>query len=633
MSTPDAQPPATAADQGPSARRGQALRQHAEAIEATFPEPSAASLARREALSWEDTERMLHELRVHQIELEMQNEELRRAQTILDSERARYFDLYDLAPVGYCTLSEQGLILQANLATATLLSGVRKALIAQPISRFILKADQDVYYLHRRKVLETRTPQACELRMVKCDGTSFWAHLASTAAHEVDGVLVLRVVLSDVSERKSAEAEQASCDQALQKKNVELERAKVVAEKANLAKSEFLSSMSHELRTPLSAILGFAQLLESGSPPPTLAQQRSIAQILKAGWHLLGLINEVLDLALIESGKLLLAVEPVPLHEIMSECRDMVEPLAEQHGVRLSFGEIENSCCVQADRKRLKQILINLLANAIKYNRADGAVAVEFSPSPPEAIRISVRDTGAGLNQEQLAQLFQPFNRLGQEATSEEGTGIGLVMCQRLIESLGGVIGVDSTAGEGSTFWIELTLSSAGPASVGASASASTAPAQAAVRVVEPWCTLLYIEDNTANLMLVEEIIARRDDIRLLSARDGQRGIAMARAYRPDVILMDISLPDISGLEALKVLAGDPATAHIPVMALSANALPRDIEEGLKAGFFRYLTKPIGVTEFMETLDVALAFARKGAGKHASAGPNGHRESHTRLSP
>ncbi len=580
-----------------------ARRQQAEA---RFLAKAAPPSERRQALSLDDTGLMLHELRVHQIELEMQNEELRQAQLALDIERARYFDLYDLAPVGYCTLSDAGLIRQANLTAASLLGDSRSRLAGQPISRFIARADQDIYYLHHKRALENGEPQACELRMVKADGTSFWAHLASTAAPEADGG-VLRLVLSDISERKHAEAERARFEQVLQEQNAELERARRVAEKANRAKSEFLSNMSHDLRTPLTAILGFAQLMESGSPPPTPSQARSIAQILKAGWYLLGLINEVLDLSLIESGRLLLAMESVSLPELMAECQGLVEPQAIEHGVSVSFPRFDRPCLVQADRRRLLQVLTNLLSNAIKYNHAGGTVAVTCRPRLPEVWRISVRDSGPGLSPAQLAQLFEPFNRLGQEVGGEEGTGIGLVVCKRLVELMHGVIGVDSRVGGGSTFWIELPVAAAAQA---AAAAAATSVPQCLPDEGSSPRTLLYVEDNPANLMLVEEIVARRSDLRLLSARDGRGGVDTARACRPEVILMDISLPDISGIEALKMLADDPATAHIPVIALSANAMPCDIENGLRAGFFRYLTKPIRIDEFSAALDLALAFAR-----------------------
>ncbi len=437
---------------GDATAAAQTLRQQAEG---RFPEKAARSPLDPEALSPEATRQMVHELQVHQIELEMQNEELRESQAALDGARARYFDLYDLAPVGYCTVSEQGLILQCNLTLAGLLGVARGVLVNQPFSRMILKLDQDTYYLLRKQLVVGGEPRSCELRMLKQFGAQCWAHLTATVARQ-DGAQVLRIVLSDISERKRVEAQRERLDQALRNKNVELASATLAAEKANQAKSDFLSSMSHELRTPLHAILGFAQLIEAGAPEPTPAQKRSIDQILKAGWHLLELINEILDLSVIESGKLSLLLEPVSLAEVLAECELMMEPQAQTSGIRVAMGKLGTGCFVNAERLRLKQVLINLLTNAIKYNKAGGAVAVECTARPPDSIRISVRDTGAGLAPKQLAQLFQPFNRLGQDARAEEGTGIGLVVSKRLIELMGGEIGVESTLGEGSVFWIEL---------------------------------------------------------------------------------------------------------------------------------------------------------------------------------
>jgi signal transduction histidine kinase/CheY-like chemotaxis protein len=434
-----------------------------------------------------------------------------------------------------------------------------------------------------------------ELTYICKDGSRFPAIVSITALRDDYGNIIGYLLIgTDNSVRKQVESD--------------LHNAMAVAEKANLAKSDFLSSMSHELRTPLSAILGFAQLIESGSPPPTTTQKRSVDQILKAGWYLLDLINEILDLALIESGKLSLSLEPISLSEVMRECQAMIEPQAQKRGICVAFHHIEGRYFVEADRTRVKQVLINLLSNAIKYNKGGGTVVVDCIAESPARIRICVKDSGDGLTADKLTQLFQPFNRLGQEASVEEGTGIGLVVCKRLVELMGGAIGVESTVGKGSVFWIDLNLT-AEPQPV-AGAAEPSASAQAPVPADAQTRTLLYVEDNPANLMLVEDLIARRPDIRLLSARDGNRGIEIARASRPDVILMDINLPGISGITALRILADDPVTAHIPVIALSANAMPRDVERGLQAGFFRYLTKPLKVNEFMDTLDVTLNFAK-----------------------
>ena len=393
-------------------------------------------------------------------------------------------------------------------------------------------------------------------------------------------------------------------EQALQETNVEMESAKSAAEKANLAKSDFLSGMSHELRSPLNAILGFAQLMDTASPPPSDLQKESITQILQAGWHLLKLINEILDLAVVESGKVSLSLEPVSLPEVLLECQTMMEAQAQQRGIVMTFPQFKEPSFVWADQTRLKQIVINLLSNAIKYNRASGQVTVDYTVVSTECIRISFKDTGAGLSAEKIAQLFQPFNRLGQEAGIVAGTGIGLVVTKQLVELMDGLMGVDSTVDQGSVFWVELHSTPAPELKV--IASVEQAPKLVIRPIDAPQKILLYIEDNLANMRLVERLIDRRTDIKLLKAVDGLQGIALARATLPDVILMDINLPGISGIDALKVLQEDASTAHIPVVAISANAMSRDIEVGRQLGFFRYLTKPIVVEEFMSTLDLAL---------------------------
>ncbi|MFZ2655516.1 MAG: PAS domain S-box protein [Victivallales bacterium] len=502
------------------------------------------------------------------------------------------------------TTNPSGIITDINKQMETLTGCTRDELIGAPFKNYF--TDPDRAEASIKLVLSEKKVNDYELTAHDRDGKETVVSYNATTFYDRDRKLQgVVAVARDVTERKRV-------DLVLQKYNVELESAKSVAEKANLAKSDFLSSMSHELRSPLNAILGFAQLMDSSaSPLPTNSQKENIGQILQAGWHLLKLINEILDLAVIESGKVSLSPESVSLAEVMSECQNMMEAQAQQRGIRLSFPRFDKPFFVKADRTRLKQIIINLLSNAIKYNRDDGAVVVDCTANASNRVRISVSDTGAGLSPEKLAQLFQPFNRLGQEAGGVAGTGIGLVVTKRLAELMDGVLGVESKVGEGSVFWCELKSSSAphlvveeGEAKVEAFVLPQL-PAGAAQH------TLLYVEDNPANMKMVEQLIGRFPDMRLLTAVNGILGIDLARSTLPNVILMDINLPGISGIEALKILKKDPATAHIPVVALSANAMPRDIEKGLDAGFFRYITKPIKVKEFMETLNEALEHAEK----------------------
>jgi PAS domain S-box-containing protein len=498
-------------------------------------------------------------------------------------------------------LDSEGRVVSWNSGAQRIKGYSAEEIVGQHFSRFYPPAD-----------IERGTPQhdldsaAAEGRFevegwrMRKDGSMFWANVVFTAIRDPAGnARGFAKLTRDLTERRQVEQT--------------LTLAKGAAEKANLAKSEFLSSMSHELRSPLNAILGFAQLMESDATPATPSQKASIDEILRAGWYLLELINEILDLAQIESGKLSLSPEPTSLAEVILECQAMIEPQAQARGISMTFPQFDVPCFVAADRTRLKQVLINLLSNAIKYNTAGGTVVVDRAGSTAERIRLNVRDSGAGLSPEKLAQLFQPFNRLGQEHGAEQGTGIGLVMSKRLVELMGGVLSVESTVGVGSVFSWELDAAAAPELEAKPAEPEPAALAHTQAQPGAPLRTLLYVEDNPANLKLVEQLIARRPTIRLLTAVDGNMGIQLARANQPDVILMDINLPGISGIEALKILRDDPKTAHIPIVALSANAMPRDIERGLAAGFFSYLTKPIKVKEFMEALDAAL-----GAG-HAHA--------------
>ena len=383
------------------------------------------------------------------------------------------------------------------------------------------------------------------------------------------------VLFYDTTERKQGE--------------LALEAAKAEAEAANRAKSDFLLSMSHELRSPLSAMLGFTQLVEAGTPPPTPTQHDSLQQVLRAGWYLLGLINEILDLTTIESGKTVMSPQSMSLQDVLDDCRAMIEPQAQDRGIRIDFAPVEQPCFVQADPTRTKQVLINLLINAIKYNRRAGRVTVRCAATPGPRVRVSVEDTGPGLSAAQIAQLFQPFSRLGEEAGTESGTGIGLVISKRLVEMMGGTIGVDSTPGAGSHFWFE--LDAAQPA-----LDDSVFPAH----------TVLYVADDPGHLPRLERLVARRARTCLLRARDIEIGVKMARSARPDVILVSVRHSDPGGLEALQLLARDPSTTHIPLIALAPDALPCDTEAGLARGYSGFLTQALHGEAFADALDLAL---------------------------
>ena len=501
------------------------------------------------------------------------------------------------------TTDPSGIITDVNKQMEELTGNQRDSLIGTPFKDYF--TDPEFAAAGIKRVLSEKIISDYELTARNKSGKETVVSInAATFYHRDNKLQGIFYGARDVTERNRL-------NQKLLEKNIELENAKAVAEKANLAKSDFLSSMSHELRTPLGAILGFAQLMESSTPAPLPAQKRSITQILKAGWYLLELINEILDLALIESGKLPMSVEVVSLSEVMQECVLMSEPQAKIHDINVIFNRSTTKDFLHVDRTRLKQVIINLLSNAIKYNRKGGSVILEHSQSSDDMVRFSVRDTGEGLSAEQLGQLFQPFNRLGQEANNQQGTGIGLVVSKRLVESMGGVIGVQSTVGVGSVFWFELQRTDEPVSKLASTAVMVTQPRQH--EDPEHLQTLLYVEDNPANLMLVENIISRRPNLRFLSAADAIQGIEMAHTHQPDIILMDINLPGISGLVALKILRESPITASIPVVALSANAIPRDIKKGLDAGFFHYLTKPLRINEFLKTVDIALDHANKSA--------------------
>lgn len=384
----------------------------------------------------------------------------------------------------------------------------------------------------------------------------------------------------------------------------ELIKARYNAEKANKAKSEFLSSMSHELRTPMNAIIGFGQLLSLDIEDET--HKDSVQEIINAGKHLLSLINEILDLSAIESGNISLNIENINLQSLINECISLIKPLTQTQHIRI-INQIENSKTLQirADRNKLKQVLLNLLSNAVKYNRIEGKITIGCEHRPGEQLRVFIVDTGQGLSAQKLGLIFEPFERAGAERSNIEGTGIGLVITKKLVEIMGGSIGVESKPGVGSSFWIDVNIShtsSFTPEKPQKDASTNLVTAQPSSEK-----TVLYIEDNPANLRLIEKTIQSKTPYSFIYAQDATTGIELAESQNPDLILMDINLPDIDGHEAFRRIKNSPKFHHTPILAVSANAMPQDIEQGLATGFNDYLSKPIDVENLILCLRKHLA--------------------------
>jgi PAS domain S-box-containing protein len=417
---------------------------------------------------------------------------------------------------------------------------------------------------------------------VRKDGSPFWANVVITALYDRDGQLNgFGKVTRDMTERRLAEQAERE--------------AREAAERANRVKSEFLSGMSHELRTPLNGVLGFAQLLALDDLSDQ--QRDAVEQIAKAGELLLGLVDELLDISRIEADQMTVSLEPVHVGALLADCLELIRPIAAEHGVRL-VGPPERQADVYAvaDQQRLKQVVMNLLSNAIKYNRPGGTARVGVVVSD-QRVRVVVSDTGPGLHAEEMARLFTPFERLGAAGTGIAGTGLGLALSKRLVELMRGTVEVTSSFGAGSTFSVEL------PLTTGPDLAGGDARERAATRLP----TVLYIEDNVANLHLVETILSRSGKVEMVTAMQGQLGLELARTQTPNLILLDLHLPDMDGEDVAHVLLNDAATRDIPIVVLSADAYSSVRRRLLGLGVAAYITKPFNVKDMIETVERLLA--------------------------
>jgi signal transduction histidine kinase/ActR/RegA family two-component response regulator len=450
------------------------------------------------------------------------------------------------------------------------------------------RADQKRIRMQQADAVYNRVPYSHEFTVVWPDGTERRIAARGSVLDGPDGSLRMIGVNWDVTEQRRAE-------QTL--------LAKEAAEQASRAKSEFLSRMSHELRTPLNAILGFAQLLLLDAPEELSSEQRNrLDRIQVAGWHLLELINEVLDLSRIEAGAVKLGNEPIVLSDMVSECMDLILPQAQNAGLALATDTARaEGIIVMADRTRLKQVMLNLLSNAIKYNFAGGSITVGVARGAGNTVELFVRDTGRGMSAAQLSRLYEPFDRLGVDTTGIEGTGIGLAISRRLVELMHGTIHVTSEPGVGSEFRVKLPRAPAN--ATPRIRNTDTSPQLPAMPDSEHFATVLYIEDNPLNRLLIEQYLMLRPAWTLVHAEDGASGVLLARTLQPDLTLVDINLPDFDGFEVVRRLQADPLTESLEFVALSANAMPQDIDRAKEAGFVDYWTKPIAVEDFLTKLD------------------------------
>jgi PAS domain S-box-containing protein len=516
-----------------------------------------------------------------------------------------YRQLIDTAPDAMVVVGPDARIQFVNRQTEAMFGYERRELIGEYLDVLIPHRFHKTHLGHVQRFIAhpTLRPMGSGLELFgrRRDGSELAIEVSLSPLQNEQGMTV-SASIRDISARKQMEAE-LRVEQA--RRSAELSEARALAEAASAAKSDFLSSMSHELRTPLNAILGFAQLLVRDQRDPLSARHKQrVEHILKGGEHLLRLINDILDLSRIEAGGISMSTEPVNVAEVLDEVERTLQTLAQRYQIALERSPLPRELpLVSADRTRLMQIVMNLGSNAVKYNRPLGKVVFDVSETETNQVRISVRDFGIGIPLDKQPSLFQPFQRAGQETGPIEGTGIGLVITKRLAHMMGGDVGFESEPGKGSTFWVTL------PAH--ASKVPSTRPHPISPDIEDRLASagqrlVLYVEDNPANVMFMQDLLESFESIHLLVAPTAEIGIELARRRLPAVIIMDINLPGMSGIDALRALKHAEDTRHIPIIALTAAASDRDRQQGERAGFYRYLTKPIKVDELIAALEALI---------------------------
>lgn len=504
----------------------------------------------------------------------------------------RLDQIMDTAAEGIITSNQMGIIESFNHAAEKIFGYSASEIIGKNINTLIpeqFKKDHNDYIDQYLKTGESVIiGVGREVEAQRKDGTIFPASVAISDM-QFDSKRIFTAIVHDITLNKQHE--------------LTLIQAKEEAEKINQIKTDFLSSMSHDLRTPLNAIIGFGQLLEANPGEPlSVKQKQFVTQILKGGDHLLHMINDILDLAKIEANKVDILLDDLHIKSVLGECLILIKPLADEHNINIieNFKENKNAL-VRADNTRLIQVLLNIISNAIKYNKENGSIIIGYSETSDNKIKISIKDTGIGIAKDKQKDLFTPFTRIDAGKSNIEGTGIGLTVSRKLISLMQGSINFESEPNIGSTFWIEIPLANDSEKKTNKISEHETSST-----IYDLHGTLLYVEDNPANLRLMEALVSNIRNLNLLSATTASKGIALAKEKQPDIIILDINLPDMSGIDAYKELKATAETSHIPVMALSANASRHDIEKGLATGFEFYLTKPMNINEVVSAMNTIL---------------------------